>query len=79
MALAAGDQELYEKGVSVTSGGGASIERAAALALLLASDACGNLTGRLLRAAADPFEQLIPHRINEIMSTQAYLLRRTEL
>ena len=79
MALAAGDQELYEKGVSVTSGGGASIERAAALALLLASDACGHLTGRLLRAAADPFEQLIPHRIDEIMSTQAYLLRRTEL
>ena len=79
MALAAGDRELYEKGVSVTSGGGASIERAAALALLLASDASGHLTGRLLRAAADPFEQLIPHRINEIMSTQAYLLRRTEL
>ena len=35
MALAAGDTELYEKGVVVTSGGGASIERAAQLAVML--------------------------------------------
>ena len=79
MALAAGDLELYEKGVSVTSGGGASIERAAELALLLGSDDCGRLSGRLIRAATDAFEEVIPRRIDDIMASDAFLLRRTEL
>lgn len=77
MALAAGDLELYEKGVTVTSGGGASLERAAELAVLLASDDCGALSGRLIRANQDAFED-IPARINEIMASDAYLLRRVE-
>ena len=75
MALAAGDLELYEKGVAVTSGGGASIERAAELAVLLASDDCGALSGRLIRANQDAFED-IPERVDEIMASDAYLLRR---
>ena len=78
MALAAGDMEMYEKGVQVTSGGGASIERAAQLAVLLGSDACGGLSGRLIRAALDTFED-IPGRVEEIMSSDALLLRRVEL
>ncbi len=78
MALAAGDMEMYEKGVQVTSGGGASIERAAELAVLLGSDACGGLSGRLIRAALDAFEE-IPARVDEIMSTDALLLRRVGL
>ena len=78
MALAAGDMEMYEKGVQVTSGGGASIERAAELAVLLGSDACGGLSGRLIRAALDAFEE-IPARVDEIMSTNALLLRRVDL
>ena len=78
MALAAGDMELYEKGVQVTSGGGASIERAAQLAVLLGSDACGGLSGRLIRAALDTFED-IPARVEEIMSSDALLLRRVDL
>ena len=77
MALAAGDLELYEKGVAVTSGGGASIERAAELAVMLASDACGTLSGRLIRANLDAFED-IPARTDEIMASDAYLLRRVE-
>ena len=77
MAQAAGDTELYEKGVLVTSGGGASIERAAALAVLLGSDQCGALSGRLIRAAADAFED-IPARVDEIMASDAYLLRRVD-
>ena len=77
MALAAGDVEMYEKGVAVTSGGGASIERAAELAVLLGSDQCGNLSGRLIRAAMDTFED-IPDRVDAIMSSDAYLLRRVE-
>ena len=78
MALAAGDMEMYEKGVQVTSGGGASIERAAELAVLLGSDDCGELSGRLIRAALDAFEG-IPARVDEIMSSDALLLRRVEL
>ena len=78
MALAAGDMALYEKGVQVTSGGGASIERAAQLAVLLGSDECGGLSGRLIRAALDTFED-IPKRVDEIMSSDALLLRRVDL
>ena len=78
MALAAGDMEMYEKGVQVTSGGGASIERAAELAVLLGSDDCGELSGRLIRAALDTFED-IPARVKEIMASDALLLRRVNL
>lgn len=78
MALAAGDMEMYEKGVEVTSGGGASIKRAAQLAVLLGSDDCGTLSGRLIRAALDTFED-IPDRVDEIMSSDALLLRRVDL
>ncbi len=77
MALAAGALEMYEKGVAVTSGGGASLERAAELAVLLAGDDCGTLSGRLIRANLDAFED-IPARIDEIMSSDAYQLRRVE-
>ena len=77
MALAAGDLELYEKGVAVTSGGGASIARAAQLAVLLGSDDCGALSGRLIRANLDAFEE-IPQHIDAIMSSNAYQLRRVE-
>ena len=75
MALEAGDIELYEKGVVVTSGGGASIERAAELAVMLGSDQCGSLSGRLIRAALDTFED-IPANVDAIMASDAYLLRR---
>lgn len=78
MAQAAGDMEMYEKGVQVTSGGGASIERAAELAVLLGSDDCGELSGRLIRAALDTYEE-IPDRVDEIMASDALLLRRVNL
>ena len=78
MALTAGDMEIYEKGVQVTSGGGASIERAAQLAVMLGSEQCGTLSGRLVRAALDRFED-IPGRVDEIMSSDALLLRRVGL
>ena len=78
MALAAGDMAMHEKGILVTSGGGASIKRAAELALLLGSDECGPLSGRLIRAALDTFED-IPGRVDAIMSSDAGLLRRVDL
>ena len=77
LSLAIGDHATYERGVLVTSGQGASIERAAELAVFLGSDDCGALSGRLIRAFADPFEEF-PERIEEIMASEAYLLRRVD-
>ena len=75
LSLAIGDMATYRRGVQVTSGQGASIERAAELAVFLGSDDCGALSGRLIRAFADRFEEF-PARVEEIMSSEAYLLRR---
>ena len=77
-ALALGDTELYERGVQVTSGGGESMERAAELAVFLASDASGSLSGRLIQAVTDDFDSLSP-RIPDIMASDAYTMRRVEL
>ena len=72
-AQAIGDSALYEYGVRVTSGGGASIERAAELAVFLASEASGTLSGRVIQAS-DDFSSLVPN-IPQIMSSDSYQLR----
>ena len=77
LALAVGDTATYERGVQVTSGQGASIERAAELAVFLGSNDCGSLSGRLIRAFADRFEDF-PLRTDEIMDSDAYLMRRVD-
>ena len=77
LSLAIGDTATYERGVQVTSGQGASIERAAELAVFLGSDDCGALSGRLIRAFADRFEEF-PGRVDEIMASEAYQLRRVD-
>ena len=77
LALAIGDTATYERGVQVTSGEGASIRRAAELAVFLGSDDCGAMSGRLIRAFADRFEAFSAH-VDEIMSSEAYLLRRVD-
>ena len=77
LSLAIGDMATYQRGVQVTSGQGASIERAAELAVFLGSDDCGVLSGRLIRAFADRFEEF-PGRVDEIMESEAYLLRRVD-
>lgn len=77
LSLAIGDMATYERGVQVTSGQGASIERAAELAVFLGSDDCGALSGRLIRAFADRFEDF-PAHIEEIMASEAYQLRRVD-
>ena len=77
LARAIGDMAMYQRGVEVTSGQGASIERAAQLAVFLGSDDCGKLSGRLIRAFADPFEDL-PNQADQIMSSEAYQLRRVD-
>ena len=73
-----GDAESYERGQRITSGGGASIEQAAELAVLLASPASTTLSGRLIDATRDDLSDL-PQRIPEIMASEAYTLRRVEL
>ena len=77
LALTIGDHATYERAVQVTSGQGASIERAAELAVFLGSDECGVLSGRLIRAFADRFEEF-PERVDDIMASEAYLLRRLD-
>ena len=77
LSLAIGDMATYQRGVQVTSGQGASIERAAELAVFLGSDDCGSLSGRLIRAFADRFEEF-PGRVDEIMASEAYQLRRVD-
>ena len=76
-AQAVGDTDLYEFGLQVTGGGGASIERAAELAVWLAGDASDGLSGRLIHAVADDFSSLTP-LIPEIMASDLYTLRRDE-
>ncbi len=76
-AQAVGDTELYEFGLQVTGGGGASIDRAAELAVWLASDAADGLSGRLIHAVADDFPSLTP-KIPQIMASDLYTLRRDE-
>ncbi len=76
-ARAIGDTERYEAGRLITSGGGASIERAAELAVFLASGESGVLNGRLI-GVNDDFSSL-PPRISDVMNSDAYTLRRIEL
>jgi len=65
-------------GQRVTSGGGASLERATALAVFLASEASGTLSGRLISAVADDVPNL-PTQIQRIMASEAFTLRRIGL
>jgi 3-oxoacyl-[acyl-carrier protein] reductase len=72
-----GDPQLYELGQRVTSGGGAPIDQAAALAVFLASEASGTLSGRLISAVTDDFPNL-PAQIPRIMASDALTLRRVD-
>jgi NAD(P)-dependent dehydrogenase (short-subunit alcohol dehydrogenase family) len=77
-AQAAGDAQLYALGQRVTSEGGASLERATALAVFLASEASGTLSGRLISAVTDNVPNL-PTQIQHIMASDAFTLRRVGL
>ena len=57
-AEAAGATRIYELGQQVTSGGGATMASAVDLAVWLASDASGALSGRLISATADDWTGL---------------------
>ena len=73
-ARAVGDTQLFEYGRRVTSGGGASMERVTELAVVLASESSGILSGRVIQAVTEDFSTL-PQRIPAIMSSDARTLR----
>jgi NAD(P)-dependent dehydrogenase (short-subunit alcohol dehydrogenase family) len=77
-AGAAGGQKLLEELEQMDRTGGVPPGRAASLALFLASNRSGNLTGRLISAVYDKWEEMEP-RIASIMSTEAGTLRRVPL
>lgn len=73
-AQSIGDTELFEYGHRVTSGGGASEERAAELAVLLASDATEGLSGRVIESFGEDLSSL-SQRVPQIMASDGGLLR----
>ena len=77
-AEAANATEIQEIGDRVLSGGGASLEKPAELAVFLASDDSGKLSGRLISAVTDDFNN-IAAKIPEIMESEAFTLRRLDL
>ena len=73
-AARAGADQIHEVGLRVTSGGGASIDRCADLAVWLAGSGSDGLNGRIISAINDDFESLTP-QIPEIMASDRYTMR----
>lgn len=73
-AASAGQRE-YEIAASVQAAGDAASERAASLCVFLASAASDGITGRLISAVWDPWEDL-PARREELRTSDIYTLRR---
>ena len=77
-AAAAGVYDLSESCRAVAAGERDATERATALALFLACDDSGNMSGKLLSAMLDDVSDLREH-VTEIMGSDAYQLRRQAL
>jgi 3-oxoacyl-[acyl-carrier protein] reductase len=77
--IAAGPERVgrdrYERALKQKAEGGAPLERAAALAVFLASDRSKGITGRLISAVWDPWETLDEHA-TDVAQTDVYTLRR---
>jgi NAD(P)-dependent dehydrogenase (short-subunit alcohol dehydrogenase family) len=76
-AAKAGAGQIHETGLRVTSGGGASIDRCADLAVWLAGSDSDGLSGRMISAFTDDFKSLSPS-IPEIMASDVYTIRRVD-
>ncbi len=76
-AAKVGADQIHETGLRVTSGGGASIDRCADLAVWLAGRDADGLSGRMISAFTDDFESLNPS-IPEIMASDLYTIRRVD-
>ncbi len=65
----------YERAAKQKKEGGASIDQAAGLVVFLASSASDGITGKLISAVWDPWEDL-PEHIKDLQNSDIYTLRR---
>ncbi len=68
-------QKEYASALRATQEGGTSMQRPAQLAVFLASSASDGLTGKLISAVWDPWENFSAH-IDELKGSDIYTLRR---
>ena len=76
-AAESGADQIHETGLKVQSGGGASIDRCADLAVWLVSNETHALSGRMISASSDDFESMV-EVIPDIMASDLYTMRRSE-
>ena len=78
--LAAGDKvekKFLERSVKQQDTGGNPPEKAAQLALFLASEDSDGITGKLLSAVWDDYQNF-PKRLDEVKETQIYTVKRID-
>ncbi len=68
-------KDEYDRALRQKENGGISPERAAKLCVFLASSASDGITGKLISAVWDPWEELSEH-VKDLMETDIYTLRR---
>jgi len=68
-------KDFYDRSVRQKETGGAPLSRAAELAVFLGSRASDGITGKLISAIWDPWQQL-PEHLAELNGTDIYTLRR---
>jgi 3-oxoacyl-[acyl-carrier protein] reductase len=71
------DKKFLERSVKQMETGGTPPEKAAQLALFLASEESDGITGKLISAVWDDYKNFA-NRLDEIMRTQIYTLRRID-
>ncbi len=68
-------ESFYERALEQQASGGSPLDRAAALAVFLGSEASDGITGKLLSAPWDPWDEL-PSHAADLGATDVYTLRR---
>ena len=68
-------QLLYERSINQKKAGGAPLDVGAGLAVFLASDASNGITGKLISAVWDRWENW-PAHLEELITSDVYTLRR---
>jgi 3-oxoacyl-[acyl-carrier protein] reductase len=68
-------RQFYERSLQQKETGGSPLQRAAELAVFLASSRSDGITGRLFSAIWDPWESMADH-LEELRKTDIYTLRR---
>ena len=68
-------QSFYNRSLEQKKNGGASLQRAADLALFLASSASDGITAKLISAIWDDWEKW-PSHLEDLSNTDAYTIRR---